>query len=138
MCRIKTRWYYVFSWEHFISGVQIISSRTYKNITKAIFSYILSGTCIYFFWSGYQTAFSQVAWDINSMHLFFWTGYQTAFSQLAFASKKDHDPFSDVIDAKEFLAKQIYKLSTKHPGKVMFYLLCKSYLVSTYFNDDDV
>jgi len=45
-------------------------------------------------------------------------GYQTAFSQLAFASKKDHDPFSDIIDAKEFLAKQIYKLSTKHPGKI--------------------
>ena len=45
-------------------------------------------------------------------------GYQTAFSQLAYASKKDSDPFHDIIDAKEYLAKQLYRLSVSHPGKV--------------------
>lgn len=45
-------------------------------------------------------------------------GYQTAFSQLAFAGKRDADPFSTVVCPKEFLAKQLYRVSTAHPGKV--------------------
>jgi len=51
-------------------------------------------------------------------------GYQTAFSQLAFASKKDADPFSEIVCPKEFLAKQLYRLSTAHPGKIN--PLCKA------------
>lgn len=45
-------------------------------------------------------------------------GYQTAFSALAFASKKDHDPFTEILEPKEFLAKKLYALSVSHPGQV--------------------
>ena len=45
-------------------------------------------------------------------------GYQTAFSELMFAGKKEHDPFYNFSDPKEYLAKQIYKLSLSCPGKV--------------------
>lgn len=45
-------------------------------------------------------------------------GYQTAFSKLAFASSKSTDPFPTIPDAKEFLAKQLYKLSVNKPGKL--------------------
>lgn len=43
-------------------------------------------------------------------------GYQNVFSQLAYGSKKDNDPFHDVIDPKEYLAKQLYRLSVSRPG----------------------
>ena len=47
------------------------------------------------------------------------TGYQTAYSQLAFAGKKEHDPLgSDVPDPKLNLAKHLGKLATGNPGKV--------------------
>jgi len=45
-------------------------------------------------------------------------GYQNVFSQLAYGSKKDNDPFQEVIDPKEFLAKQLYRVSVAHPGKL--------------------
>jgi len=45
-------------------------------------------------------------------------GYQNAFSQLAYASKKENDPFHEVLDPKEYLAKQLYGLSLQHPGKL--------------------
>jgi len=45
-------------------------------------------------------------------------GYQTAFSELMFAGKKEHDPFYNFSDPKEYLAKQIYKLSLSCPGKL--------------------
>ena len=48
----------------------------------------------------------------------FISGYQTAFSQLSFASKKDADPFSEIVCPKEYLAKQLYRLSVSQPGKV--------------------
>jgi len=50
--------------------------------------------------------------------LILFSGYQTAFSQLAFGSKKETDPFSEVMYPKEFLAKQLYHLSVSIPGKV--------------------
>lgn len=50
---------------------------------------------------------------------FFLTGYQTAYSQLAFAGKKERDPFSGTVpDAKIFLAQSLQKLSAAHPGTV--------------------
>ena len=45
-------------------------------------------------------------------------GYQTAFSELMFAGRKEHDPFHDISDPKDFLAKRLYKLSLSCPGKV--------------------
>ncbi|XP_065062318.1 exportin-2-like [Rhopilema esculentum] len=45
-------------------------------------------------------------------------GYQTAFSELMFAGKKEHDPFHVISEPKEFLAKQLYKLSLTCPGKL--------------------
>ena len=45
-------------------------------------------------------------------------GYQTAFSELMFAGRKEHDPFQNIVDPKEYLAKQLYKLSLSCPGKV--------------------
>ena len=54
----------------------------------------------------------------NFVNICFFSGYQTVFSQLAFGSKKDSDPFSEVVYPKEFLAKQLYHLSVKIPGKV--------------------
>ena len=48
-------------------------------------------------------------------------GYQAAYCQLAFAGSTDHDPFSATIpDAKIYLAQCLNKLSSAHPGKVMF------------------
>jgi len=50
---------------------------------------------------------------------FFLTGYQTAYSQLAFAGKKERDPFFGTVpDAKMFLVQSLQKLSTAHPGTV--------------------
>ena len=47
------------------------------------------------------------------------TGYQTAYSQLAFAGRKERDPFSGTIpDAKIYLAQSLQKLSSGDPGKV--------------------
>jgi len=45
-------------------------------------------------------------------------GYQNAFSQLAYGSKKDEDPFHEILDPKEYLAKQLYRVSVTHPGKL--------------------
>ena len=45
-------------------------------------------------------------------------GYQTAYSQLAFAGKREEDPVAQVTDVKVYLAKQLVKLSTTHPGKL--------------------
>ncbi|XP_047141486.1 exportin-2 isoform X1 [Hydra vulgaris] len=56
-------------------------------------------------------------------------GYQTAFSQLAFANKKDQDPFQEIPDPKEYLAKQLYRLSHSQPGKI-------SVLISKGLNPD--
>jgi len=70
-------------------------------------------------------------------------GYQTAFSQLAYASKKDNDAFPEVLDAKEYLAKQLYRLSIAHPGK-LGPLISQglnpeaSQFLSTYFNKAQV
>jgi hypothetical protein len=38
--------------------------------------------------------------------------------QLAFAGKREEDPVAQVTDVKVYLAKQLVKLSTTHPGKV--------------------
>ena len=45
-------------------------------------------------------------------------GYQNVFSQLAYGSKKDNDPFHEILDPKEYLAKQLYRVSLAHPGKL--------------------
>jgi len=45
-------------------------------------------------------------------------GYQNVFSQLSYGNKKDNDPFHQIVDPKEFLAKQLYRLSVAHPGKL--------------------
>lgn len=45
-------------------------------------------------------------------------GYQNVFSQLAYGTKKDNDPFHEILDPKEYLAKQLYRLSLAHPGKL--------------------
>ena len=57
---------------------------------------------------------------------FFIKGYQTAFSELMFAGKKEHDPFHVISEPKEFLAKQLYKLSLTCPGKVSRSFCCFS------------
>lgn len=55
---------------------------------------------------------------VNCLLLWF-TGYQTAYSQLAFAGRKERDPFSGTIpDAKIYLAQSLQKLSSGDPGKV--------------------
>lgn len=47
-------------------------------------------------------------------------GYQTAYSQLAFAGKKESDFLSETVpQLKMGLAKQLEKMSSAHPGKVM-------------------
>ena len=59
---------------------------------------------------------------IVTINVPFFTGYQTAYSQLAYAGKKERDPFSDTIpDAKIFLAQSLQKLSAAHPGEVGHY-----------------
>eukprot|EP00794_Sanderia_malayensis_P004821 gene4821-5453_t len=45
-------------------------------------------------------------------------GYQTAFSELMFAGKKEEDPVKNISEPKEYLAKQLYKLSLSCPGKL--------------------
>jgi len=45
-------------------------------------------------------------------------GYQNVFSQLAYGNRKDNDPFQQILDPKEFLAKQLYGLSVAQPGKL--------------------
>jgi len=45
-------------------------------------------------------------------------GYQTSYSQLVFAGKPAHDPVAGLGDPKQFLAKSLGALSSRHPGRV--------------------